>query len=361
MGREEGRACGTRGGATATTPVRTRPTRCWRRRVRAMCRRTTQPLPFACPTPPGSPSPPATTASHDLDDDLPDDAADFDDDLLFDPLLSDEPIDLAAVRADDALIDALGGLGGLDSANDVVDPDDPLIAMLAAWAASARPETARPGTAAETTATGDAVPLLRSVPAIPADEPVGAPTTAIEPAARMDQPTVRLSAPAPSGDPRRRQPHRRARRQLCGPGCCSLRSDRSGDRPAVPRPCVAPPLPARWPAAPVGSPAAPGGGRRRRRGAGDQRSRSQRRYRRAGRPGMGDHQGVLRGAGAVDRGRSRSSTKAWSAPGSPSAVGSRSSPSRSSPPSPPRCRACVRRRATRSSSISSGCSRPSWR
>ena len=31
------------------------------------------------------------------------------DDLLFDPLLSDEPIDLAAVRADDALIDALGG------------------------------------------------------------------------------------------------------------------------------------------------------------------------------------------------------------------------------------------------------------
>ena len=36
------------------------------------------------------------------------DSADYDD-LLFDPLLSDEPIDLAAVRADDALIDALGG------------------------------------------------------------------------------------------------------------------------------------------------------------------------------------------------------------------------------------------------------------
>ena len=160
-----------------------------------MCRRTTQPLSFACPTPPGSPSPPATTDLSDLDDDLPDDAADFDD-LLFDPLLSDEPIDLAAVRADDALIDALGGLGGLDSANDAVDPDDPLIAMLAAWAASARPETARPDTAAETTATGDAVPLLRSVPEIPADEPVGTPTTAVEPAARMDQPTVRLSAPA---------------------------------------------------------------------------------------------------------------------------------------------------------------------
>jgi len=99
----------------------------------------------------------------DLDDDLPDDAADFDD-LLFDPLLSDEPIDLAAVRADDALIDALGGLGGLDSANDVVDPDDPLIAMLAAWAASARPETARSDTAAEKTATGDAGPVLRAVP-----------------------------------------------------------------------------------------------------------------------------------------------------------------------------------------------------
>ena len=67
------------------------------------------------------------------------DSADFDD-LLFDPLLSDEPIDLAAVRADDALIDALGG-GDLVGADDLVDPDDPLIAMLAAWAASARPET----------------------------------------------------------------------------------------------------------------------------------------------------------------------------------------------------------------------------
>lgn len=51
------------------------------------------------------------------------DSADFDD-LLFDPLLSDEPIDLAAVRADDALIDALGG-GDLAGADDLVDPDDP--------------------------------------------------------------------------------------------------------------------------------------------------------------------------------------------------------------------------------------------
>lgn len=74
------------------------------------------------------------------DDDLADEIPDFPgDDLLFDPLLSDEPIDLAAVRADDALIDALGG-GDLDAAHDLVDPDDPLIAMLAAWAASARPE-----------------------------------------------------------------------------------------------------------------------------------------------------------------------------------------------------------------------------
>ena len=234
----------------------------------------------------------------DLDDDLPDDAADFDD-LLFDPLLSDEPIDLAAVRADDALIDALGGLGGLDSANDAVDPDDPLIAMLAAWAASARPETTRPDTAAETT--GDAVPLLRSVPEIPADEPVGTPTTAVEPAARMDQPTVRLSAPArPAEDsPTDERDDSSAAPAVAASGPTApvigllsraralRRRSRPGGRP----------LPSR-------SPAAPGGGRRRRRGAGDQWSRSQRRYRRAGRPGMGDHQGVLRGAGAVDRGRS---------------------------------------------------------
>ena len=63
----------------------------------------------------------------------------FPDDLLLDPLLSDEPIDLAAVRADDALIDALGG-GDLDAAVGMIDDDDPLIAMLAAWAASARPD-----------------------------------------------------------------------------------------------------------------------------------------------------------------------------------------------------------------------------
>ncbi|MDF3049771.1 MAG: hypothetical protein K0R87_1409 [Pseudonocardia sp.] len=60
-----------------------------------------------------------------------------DDCLLFDPLLCDEPIDLAAVRADDALIDALGS-GDLATARTLIDDDDPLIAMLASWAAAAR-------------------------------------------------------------------------------------------------------------------------------------------------------------------------------------------------------------------------------
>src|SRR4051794_14897857 len=81
----------------------------------------------------------------DLDDDLPDDAADFYD-LLSAPLLSDEPIDLAAVRADDALTDPLAGRGGLDSANAAADPAAPLTPMLPPGAASARPETTRPDT-----------------------------------------------------------------------------------------------------------------------------------------------------------------------------------------------------------------------
>ena len=109
---------------------------------------------------------------NDLDDDLDADAADVDDDLLFDPLLSDEPIDLAAVRADDALIDALSG-GGLAGADDL-DDDDPLIAMLAAWAASARPDPAaatRP-TDPDVATTGPA-PHLRPVTAAPVDETVG--------------------------------------------------------------------------------------------------------------------------------------------------------------------------------------------
>ena len=103
------------------------------------------------------------------------DSADFDD-LLFDPLLSDEPIDLAAVRADDALIDALGG-GDLAGADDLVDPDDPLIAMLAAWAASARPEAEAASSIADEPASVDHestdVPLLRPVAQTPVGETIG--------------------------------------------------------------------------------------------------------------------------------------------------------------------------------------------
>ena len=112
------------------------------------------------------------TANDDLDFDLDADPADVDDDLLFDPLLSDEPIDLAAVRADDALIDALSG-GDLAGADDLVN-DDPLIAMLAAWAASARPDpaTATRPTDPDVATTGPA-PHLRPVTAAPVDETVG--------------------------------------------------------------------------------------------------------------------------------------------------------------------------------------------
>ena len=102
-------------------------------------------------------------------------SADYDD-LLFDPLLSDEPIDLAAVRADDALIDALGG-GDLTGADDLVDPDDPLIAMLAAWAASARPEAEIASPIADETACVDQeatdAPLLRPVAEAPVGETAG--------------------------------------------------------------------------------------------------------------------------------------------------------------------------------------------
>ena len=113
--------------------------------------------------------------SGDSADTRPTAAADFDD-LLFDPLLSDEPIDLAAVRADDALIDALGG-GDLVGADDLVDPDDPLIAMLAAWAASARPETeAASPIADEPASVGQeptGAPLLRPVAETPVGEAAG--------------------------------------------------------------------------------------------------------------------------------------------------------------------------------------------
>jgi hypothetical protein len=108
----------------------------------------------------------------DVDFDLDSGPADMDDDLLFDPLLSDEPIDLAAVRADDALIDALSG-GDLAGADDLAD-DDPLIAMLAAWAASARPEPAAAThpTDPDVAAAGPS-PHLRPVTAAPTDETVG--------------------------------------------------------------------------------------------------------------------------------------------------------------------------------------------
>ena len=58
--------------------------------------------------------------------------------LLFDPLYSDGPIDAAAVRADDAFIDAVR-LG--DTGCPLIDPDDLLVRMLIAWATSARTGT----------------------------------------------------------------------------------------------------------------------------------------------------------------------------------------------------------------------------
>jgi hypothetical protein len=61
-----------------------------------------------------------------------------DSELLFDPLYSDGPIDAAAVRADDAFIDAvrLGDIGC-----PLIDPADLLVRMLIAWATSARTGT----------------------------------------------------------------------------------------------------------------------------------------------------------------------------------------------------------------------------
>jgi hypothetical protein len=50
------------------------------------------------------------------------------------PLSADEPLDLDAVRRDDALLDAIGH----DETPAGADAADPLIPMLAAWAASAR-------------------------------------------------------------------------------------------------------------------------------------------------------------------------------------------------------------------------------
>jgi hypothetical protein len=129
-----------------------------------------------------------------LVDDLDLDAgpADMDDDLLFDPLLSDEPIDLAAVRADDALIDALSG-GDLAGADDLAD-DDPLIAMLAAWAASARPDAAAAPHSTDPDAAGS-VPHLRPVTAAPTDETVG-----VEPAADGHPDVLTASTGSPDGE-----------------------------------------------------------------------------------------------------------------------------------------------------------------
>jgi hypothetical protein len=58
--------------------------------------------------------------------------------LLFDPLYSDGPIDAAAVRADDAFIDAVR-LG--DTGCPLIDPAELLVRMLIAWATSARTGT----------------------------------------------------------------------------------------------------------------------------------------------------------------------------------------------------------------------------
>lgn len=60
------------------------------------------------------------------------------DEPQFDPLLSDEPIDLNAVRADDALISALAH-GDRDAARELVESDDELLALIAAWIADVRP------------------------------------------------------------------------------------------------------------------------------------------------------------------------------------------------------------------------------
>ena len=150
-----------------------------------------------------------------------DGSADFDDDLLFDPLLSDEPIDLAAVRADDALIDALGG-GDLAAADDLVDPDDPLIAMLAAWAASARPDAERRRERGRAGPVDQAAPARRSC-------------------GRRRGPSARPLAPKPrvpdrpAGGPTAVGAGRRHRRRN---GC---RRHRSHDTSAFPPPSICPP------------------------------------------------------------------------------------------------------------------------
>ena len=157
----------------------------------------------------------------DVDFDLDAGPADMDDDLLFDPLLSDEPIDLAAVRADDALIDALSG-GDLAGADDLAD-DDPLIAMLAAWAASARPEpAAAPHPMDPDVAAAGPPGHLRPVTAAPTDETVGW---------RWPPAATRMS--------RRRTPDRRAARPR-------KTARRTPDRPSRTRPTASPSAVPTW-------------------------------------------------------------------------------------------------------------------
>ncbi len=120
-----------------------------------------------------------------------------DDGLLFDPLLCDEPIDLAAVRADDALIDALGA-GDLATARTLIDDDDPLIAMLASWAAAARTDSDEQAAPAVGGLLGDSARRtpLAVVPALP-NGAGSEPSTA-----EQAQP---VAAEQPPGDTRRRR------------------------------------------------------------------------------------------------------------------------------------------------------------
>lgn len=60
-------------------------------------------------------------------------------DPLSDPLFSDEPLDLEAIRADEGLINALAQ-GDEDAARSLAEAsDDALLGIIAAWTASVRP------------------------------------------------------------------------------------------------------------------------------------------------------------------------------------------------------------------------------
>ena len=114
--------------------------------------------------------------------------------------------------------------------------------MLAAWAASARPESRPPRTtAAETTATGDVpAPSCRAdAGRFPPTEPVG--TTHDRRRARgadgpAHGPAVRSGRPRPTPARADDSPTDGARRRSAAPAVAASVSDRSGGRPAVPRP-----------------------------------------------------------------------------------------------------------------------------